>query len=302
MVFAIGETIYDIIFRQGIPEAARAGGSMLNSAVSLGRCGLEVEMITEVGEDRIGVLIQEFLTANGVETFLVAPVQGFKTPVSLAFLDEQGNAHYSFYKDYPEKRLNIAWPEPLPEDMVLFGSFYSLDPAIRAEIVPFIRAAGDSGALVFYDPNIRKNHLKEIRKLMPYIGENIALSSIVRGSEEDFMNLFGINGSEEIYNSIRSLGCHCLLLTRGEEGVVLLTDSIRMQLPALETNVVSTIGAGDSFNAGIIYGLSRKGIKAQELSNVGERDWREIIGYGLEFAAEVCGGFENYISDRRARG
>lgn len=302
MVYAIGETIYDIIFRKNEPVAARAGGSMLNTAVSLGRCGLKAGMITELGDDQVGGLIQSFLAGNGVETTLVHAIKGFRTPVSLAFLDEEGNAQYSFYKDYPKERLAIRWPEPQAGDLVLFGSFYSLDPAVRTEIIPFIRAASENGAMVFYDPNIRKNHLKALRKLMPSIGENISLSTIVRGSDEDFMNIFGLSDGAEIFNSIRSLGCGCLLITRGSAGAELFTDRIRIQLPAPETDAVSTIGAGDSFNAGIIYGLFKKEITVRELPEISEGDWRVIIGYGLEFAAEVCGGFENYIADRRPNG
>jgi fructokinase len=100
-VFTIGETILDIIFENGQPVAAKAGGSMLNSAVSLGRCGLQVEMLTELGEDKIGEMVKGFLNDNGVGTLFLKLAEGFKTPVSLAFLDEKGNAQYSFYKQYP---------------------------------------------------------------------------------------------------------------------------------------------------------------------------------------------------------
>ncbi len=197
-IFTIGETVYDIIFKNGQPEAARAGGSMLNSAVSLGRCGLKVEMITELGDDQVGKFVLDFLGNNGVSTSFIKPVGGFKTPVSLAFLDGSGNASYSFYKHYPENRLNMEWPEPKRGDVVLFGSFYSLDQAIRDRIISFVKKAKHNGALIIYDPNIRKNHLAEIRGLMHLVEENIALADIVRGSDEDFENLFGMTDSEKI--------------------------------------------------------------------------------------------------------
>jgi sugar/nucleoside kinase (ribokinase family) len=93
------------------PGQPGPGGSMLNTAVSLGRCGLEVEMITELGQDKIGQTVLEFLAENGVSTSFIQPADGFKTPIALAFLDEKGNAAYSFYIKYPENRLNLPWPE-----------------------------------------------------------------------------------------------------------------------------------------------------------------------------------------------
>jgi len=299
LVFAIGETVYDIIFDHDEPKAARAGGAMLNTAVSLGRKGLNVEMITELGNDRIGEMVLNFLRENGVSTSFTRPVKGFKTPVSLAFLDEQGNAHYSFYKNYPRERLNISWPSPASGDVVLFGSYYSLDPAVHSKIAGFIRSAKEAGALIVYDPNIRKNHLAEIRRLMPHLEENMALANIVRGSDEDFENLFGLNAGEMVFERLNQLSCKNLIYTCSDKGAEVFTEKIRFHVPAKKTEVISTIGAGDSFNAGIIYGLVKKGLTCVDLSQISEGDWKEIINDGIEFAAEVCGSYENYIKRQR---
>ena len=295
-IFTIGETVYDIIFKNGQPEAARAGGSMLNSAVSLGRCGLKVEMITELGDDQVGKLVLEFLGNNGVSTSFIKPAAGFKTPVSLAFLDGSGDASYSFYKHYPEDRLKIKWPEPKKGDVVLFGSFYSLNQAIRDRIVSFVKKAKHNGALIIYDPNIRKNHLAEIRRLMHLVEENITLADIVRGSDEDFENLFGMIDSEKIYEKVMKAGCRNLIITRGKWGAELLSPNYRFILPAREIQVVSTIGAGDAFNAGIIFGIATKKITVDDLVDISYESWKELIGFGIIFAADVCCGYDNYIS------
>lgn len=300
-IFTIGETVFDIIFRDGQPVAGKAGGSMLNTAVSLGRCGLTVEMLTELGNDTVGEMVLGFLKENGVGTSSLQPTAGFKTPVSLAFLDGQGNAHYSFYKHYPPDRfLNPpSFPhkrEPFGEpDVVLFGSFYSLDAAIRKEIVSFVKEAKRSGAIVIYDPNIRKNHLEAVKKLMPFVEENIALADITRGSDEDFENLFGLSDGEAVHARMKTVGSGYLIRTLGGRGAELFAGKTRLHIPAPEIDVVSTIGAGDSFNAGIIFGLVKKGVTAEGLINLGLDDWREIMQYGVRFAAEVCCGFDNYI-------
>jgi fructokinase len=297
-IFTIGETVYDIMFERGVPKAAKAGGAMLNSAVSLGRCGLRVEMITELGQDRIGAMVMEFLRENGVSTSFIRPGEGFKTPVAMAFLDERGDAQYSFYKNYPERRLEIDWPAPARGDVVLFGSFYSIDPAVHGMIAGFVAKAKNAGAMVVYDPNMRKNHLHEIGRLMPNLRENFGLADIVRGSDEDFINLFGKDDVEQVYHYLRDMGCGHLICTRSLKGAYLLSNELRHHVPAKNVQVVSTIGAGDSFNAGIIFGLVKKNLTGIDLSLVPGTDWAEVLGYGIEFASEVCASYDNYISKK----
>jgi len=300
-IFTLGETIYDIIFEQGQPKAARPGGSMLNTAVSLGRCGMKVEMITELGRDQLGQMVLDFLAENGVFTSFTRPVEGFKTPVSLAFLDEQGNAQYSFYQHYPENRLNMAWPEAGRGDVVLFGSFYSLDQAIRSKIVSFVKQARQNGAIIIYDPNIRKNHLGEIRKLMHLVEENIALADIVRGSDEDFENLFGTNNNDDVFARIREAGFKAVIITRNKKGVDLMTSSIKLHADVPAIRPKSTIGAGDAFNAGIIVGLVGRGLTNSDPALISLDTWNEVINSGIIFASDVCQTYDNYISNERGR-
>lgn len=297
MIYAIGETVYDIIFRDGTPVAARPGGSKLNSAVSLGRCGLDVEMITEIGDDTIGRLVINFLKDNGISTSFIHPAKGCKTPVSLAFLDENGNASYTFYKQYPARRLEVEWPVAGKGDIVLFGSFYCLDPAVRLKLIPFLQQAKDNGAFIVYDPNIRKNHLAEVRKMIRQVVENIALSGIVRGSDEDFLNLFGTHDTEKIFKKISSSGCNHLIITKGSDGAEFMSAGCHFSMPSVKISVVSTIGAGDAFNAGIIFGIVKKGINVDYLVNITEEDWTGILDYGINFAANVCSGYDNYVSE-----
>jgi fructokinase len=179
---------------------------------------------------------------------------------------------------------------------VLFGAFYSLDPAVRQKIAGFVEKAKQNQAFIIYDPNIRKSHLGETRKLMGYVDENFALSDIVRGSDEDFENLFGLTDGEKVFEHIRAAGCKYLIYTRNSQGAELFSDEVRAHVPAMKIKVVSTIGAGDSFNAGIIYGLVSKGLVCSDLSLVSRETWMELIGFGINFAAAVCGSYDNYIS------
>jgi fructokinase len=296
-IFAIGETVMDIIFdADHQPVAAKPGGSMLNSAVSLGRCGLNVEMITELGDDIIGRLILDFLKSNGVSVSCIKPLKKLKTPVSLAFLDHDGKADFSFYKQYPQERLNIVLPEIVRGDVVLFGSFYSLNDGVRQKVVPFLKKAKKSGAVIIYDPNLRKNHMEEIRQLMHLFDENLSLADIVRGSDEDFVNLFGLTQDRAIYEMVNHTGCRNLIITKGAKGADLLLDHLTLHVKTSRIKVISTIGAGDAFNAGLIYGLIKNGLTVQRPVNISREKWQEIIAYGIAFAGNVCGSYDNYIS------
>jgi len=172
----------------------------------------------------------DFLKENGVATSCIEPVTGFKTPVSLAFLDEKGNANYSFYKNYPNDRLNIHWPEVTKGDVILFGSYYSLMPGIRQKVFEFIKKAKQNGALVLYDSNIRKNHLHELNALMPFIMENIALADVIRGSDEDFLNLFGLKDDEAIFDLVKISGCENLILAKEKMGLIFFQEISEVML------------------------------------------------------------------------
>jgi fructokinase len=171
-----------------------------------------------------------------------------------------------------------------------------MDHLIRKKIIENVQKAKQNGGLILYDPNIRKNHLPEIREMMHLVEENINLADIVRGSDEDFENLFGLKDSREVFEHLKKMGCDCLIITKGRNGAELWSENCRLKVRSKNIDVVSTIGAGDAFNAGIIYGLCTKGITVHDLVQIKEDLWKEILGFGITFASEVCQRFDNYIS------
>jgi fructokinase len=124
-VIGIGETVLDIIFKEGQPVSAVPGGSAFNAIISLGRCGVNSTFISEAGNDRIGDCVINFLKDNGVNADNVNIFPDSKSPISLAFLDENNNADYIFYKDHPHDQLEFVYPEVNPDDIVIFGSFFA---------------------------------------------------------------------------------------------------------------------------------------------------------------------------------
>jgi fructokinase len=295
IIYAIGETLLDIIFRNNQPQAAKAGGAMLNSAVSLGRISLPVSFISEYGHDDVGNLIDNFLKENGVNTSSVHRYYDGNTALALAFLDEKNDAQYSFYKNYPAKRLDIKFPTTKNGDIVLCGSFYALSSEIRDKFKSFIQAAKKKGAIVIYDPNFRKSHLDELEILKPLIIENMQMASLVRGSDEDFRNIFSTENSEDSWEMVKKY-CKCMVYTSKTDGVYIRTSSFSGKFPVKEIKPVSTIGAGDNFNAGMIASFYRDNILNDDIENIGEKEWRKVISMAVEFASHVCLSYENYIS------
>jgi fructokinase len=299
-IYGIGETVFDIIFKDGQPQAAKAGGSVLNSVVSMGRMELPVSFISEYGQDDVGNLIDKFLRSNGVDTSFVHRYNEGSTSLALAFLNEKNDAHYTFYKDYPGKRLDINFPVITADDIVQCGSFYAIWPEIRDKFKNFIRSADENGAMVIYDPNFRKTHLSELNSLRPIIIENIKMASLLRGSDEDFKNIFDVNTADEAWESVKKY-CSCLIYTANAEGVFVRTASFSGKFPVQKIDPVSTIGAGDNFNAGMITALHRNKIKRADLENLSAEHWKEIILTAVSFATHVCLSYENYISNEFAK-
>ncbi len=296
-IFTIGETVYDIIFKNNQPIAAKAGGSALNTSVSLGRLGLEVSFISDLGKDIIGNNIIAFLNENGVSTGLIEQYPNRKTSIAIAFLDDNNDASYTFYKDFPDRRLEWITPEFEEGDIVMFGSFFAISAQLRPKLKEILIKAREEGCLIIYDPNFRKAHLHELGKLKPFIIENIALSDLVRGSDEDFHHIFGANSPAEAFERVMDNGCRNLLYTANRNDVSMMNQNHTSTgiVPVIQT--ISTIGAGDNFNAGLIWTLAQQEVCKKDLEHLHPKIMDRIIANGILFASEVCMSYENYISE-----
>lgn len=288
----------DIIFRNEQPIHALPGGSTFNAIISLGRAGVKTSFIGETGNDRVGRMIIQFLKDNGCDADCVNVYPDSKSPISLAFLNEQNDADYLFYKNHPNDRLDFTFPEVNPDDIVLYGSYYALNPVIRPQVKGFLDYAHDRGAILYYDVNFRASHQHEVMKLTPNLLENFELADIVRGSSEDFLILFKKDDPDVVYRSQIMFYTKKFIYTQAAAPVELRADGgLKKQYPVEPTETVSTIGAGDNFNAGLLYGLIRYGITRREMeTGLREEQWDQIIQCAQQFSAETCRSPYNYIS------
>lgn len=295
-VYTIGETVLDVIFKNNNPVSAKPGGSVLNSSVSLGRLGVDVSFISDYGSDEVGQLIDGFLLDNRVNTDLVVKFEQHKSALALAFLDEKNDASYSFYKDFPVKRLSGLNVNFSPSDYLLFGSFFAITDSIRESLLNILKSAKNAGVTIIYDPNFRRPHLHELDKVKPWIIENISFADVVKASDEDFNLIFQTDNPDDAYRKVVKSGCDYMIYTTGPEDVFLRTPQAEVQEAVKAVKTVSTIGAGDNFNAGVVWSLYNLDLHRDDLKNLDPGTWGIILKNGISFAAEVCMQYDNYIS------
>ena len=307
-IIGIGETILDIIFRKDAngewqPQKSVAGGSTFNSIITLGRLGMNTALVTELGDDQVGKEIIEFMHKYNISTNYIDIYNSKdgKTPISLAFLDENNNANYTFYHQFPADRLNVVMPLINEGDIIIFGSYFSVNPVLRHRIIEILEFAKTRKAIVYYDPNFRKAHAHKAMMLMPSIIENLEYANIVRGSDEDFETLYKLNDPEKIYIDKIKFYCPNFIYTRGGQGIEFYCEQghRHFDAPSIGKPII-TIGAGDTFNAGIIFGLIRQNVTLDNLNKLTLDEWAPILQYALNFSSQVCMSQENYLPEEIA--
>ena len=135
-------------------------------------------------------------------------------------------------------------------------------------------------------------------KLTPNILDNLEMADIVRGSVEDFEVMFRKTDPDVIYRSQIAFYTKKFIYTRGAEPVELRADGgLKKQYPVAKTETLSTIGAGDNFNAGFVFGLIKYGITRDVIEQgLTEQQWDGVIACAQQFSANVCQSLENSVS------
>lgn len=286
----------DILFRHMQPEAAVPGGSCFNSIISLGRAGVPSVFVGYTGGDIVGRQTVDFLNENGVCTDYFEARQDEKSAISLAYLNEQGDADYVFYKPTPRVSASSPIPSFEPDDVMLYGSYYAICSSTHSQVDRLLGAAAEAKAIVYYDLNFRRSHQHELEELLPVIHDNFHRSTIVRGSADDFEVMYGDRDARRIYDKHIREHCPIFICTSGPGLITVCTPSLCIDYPVPSVETVSTVGAGDNFNAGFVYALLKEGIVKKDLPTLSEEVWHRLLASGCRFAAEVCQSRFNSIS------
>lgn len=258
-VLTLGEALTDIVIRPGRDAVEIPGGSPMNVAVALGRLGHESHLLTQLGRDARGDQIARHVSDSGVRFTKGSVSDAFPTSHAKATIGEFGAATYEF---------SIRW-EPsltgLPNDVeaVHFGSIGAvIDPG--AGTMREAVAALKERAIVSFDPNARPSLMGAPADARKVIESCVEHADIVKASDEDIAWLYGTSELESIARSWLERGARIVCVTRGGEGAVGFSHAARAGCPRREVPVVDTVGAGDTFSAGIIDALSRMGLLGVE--------------------------------------
>lgn len=295
-IYTVGEAIYDIIFENRKPIDAKVGGAMINTSITLGRLGLPIHYVGDTAQDVVGDIMVDFLKENHVDVQHFTRYDNSKSRLALAFIDDKNAPRYSFYKIKTDQKIHLDFPEVNKDDIILYGSFYGIKVDVRGQLVDFLLKARKVGAILIYDPNFRPNHSSLLSAVMPYIEENIRFADIAKGSNEDFELIFGKDNYIDVVHRLKKVGMKRLIYTQNERGIDVHLPDQDFHKDVSKLNPVSAVGAGDTFNAGLIYYLYKNNISRDELLEMGRSQWNDMLDIADHFAANVCMSTENYIS------
>ncbi|NNG20803.1 carbohydrate kinase [Naumannella sp. ID2617S] len=249
-VLCVGEALIDVVDQHG-QVAEHVGGSLLNVTCGLARLGHDATIQAWFARDERGARLRGWATESGAE---IAPgtEEAERTPVAYAKLDLHGHATYTFDLDWQVPRL----PDSAAYDHLHTGSIAcTLEPG-GSQVVQAVRQMREHGT-VSYDPNVRPALMEEARAVLGRIEELIGLADVVKASDEDIEWLYGDAPLETVIRKWRGLGPALIVVTRGPWGALasLAADEDLLKLDQINVKVADTVGAGDSFMAGLISGL-----------------------------------------------
>ena len=291
MLLCCGEALIDMIPTPTASGQAgyvpHVGGAVFNTAIALGRLGAQTGMLTGLSTDLFGQQLMASLHANHVDTSLVVTSDRLST---LAFVQlTDGNASYTFFDENSAGRmLDRADMPMLPDDVsTLYFGGISLTCEPGAEAYAALQEREAAARVVMLDPNIRPGFIRDIGRYRDRLDRMIALSDIVKVSDEDLNWIYpGPQSLVEKLDFVRQAGPSVVILTRGGAGATaFLKDGTKVSVPVDRVDVVDTIGAGDTFNAGVLAKLAELGllIKAS-LAAIDPDPMREALRFGTQVA------------------
>ncbi|TPI29096.1 carbohydrate kinase [Mesorhizobium sp. B3-2-1] len=290
MILCCGEALIDMLPRtttQGEPAfAPYVGGAVFNTAIALGRLGAPAGFFSGLSSDLFGGQFREALGASKVSSTYA---HTSPRPTTLAFVRlNNGQATYTFYDENTAGRMLTI--DDLPQlggeiEAMLFGAISLISEPAGSAYEEFMRREHEARVMML-DPNIRPNFIPDKAKHLGRIREMMAMADIVKLSDED-LNWFGEAGShEDVVRNWLDRGPKLIVVTHGSEGAVGYSKQHRVTVMPETVKVVDTVGAGDTFNAGILASLHEQGLLTKAaISGLSEDAIRKALALGAKAAA-----------------
>lgn len=292
MIICCGEALIDMIpatTSDGqVSFTPHAGGAVFNTAIALGRLGRTTGFVTGLSNDLFGTQLMQALRVSHVDC---SHVIRSDLPTTLAFVElTNGQARYTFYDENTAGR--SLTPDQLPElpataEALYFGGI-SLISEPCAEFYAALAEREADTRLIMIDPNIRAAFVHDEARYRTRLARMIAVADIVKVSDEDLDWI--VPGDAELEIKARTLcasGPHAVIVTRGAEGAfAVIGQGDKITVPAQKVAVVDTVGAGDTFNAGVLAKLAEEGLLCKaKVSQIDADALRAALGAGVQVAA-----------------
>lgn len=251
-VTVVGEALIDVVTTSD-GQVEHPGGSPANVAYGLGRLGVTTGLLTAIAPDARGTAIEDHLGSAGV-TLLPGSKSLTRTPSATAILAPDGSATYDF---------DISWdlaptpPAYFPKILHTGSIATFLSPGAIA--VKALLEQAHRHCMITYDPNIRPALLGSHTEAKAIFEELVALTDVVKLSDEDAQWLYPRKSLDETAAHILSLGTRLTVITKGAEGSQFTSADANISIPAVKTTVADTIGAGDSYMSALILGFLTRG-------------------------------------------
>lgn len=260
----LGELLVDFIAHEaGVPAgeatswSALPGGAPANVAVGAARLGVPTSFLGKVGDDPFGRMLERALAAEGVETSGLRFEKGARTALAFVSLGDDGERSFHFYRHpsadmlYRPDEVDL---EAVRQARVLhFGSISLIAEPSRSATLAAVEAAREAGVTVTFDPNLRLDLWPGADEALSGIFAAMGQAHVVKLSEEELEFVAG--GVGETYARELARELDLLVITRAAKGALLIAGDTTQEVPAFETNVVDTTGAGDSFMAALVAGI-----------------------------------------------
>ncbi len=264
MILCCGEALIDMLPREtAAGEAAfapHAGGAVFNTAIALGRLGAPSGFFTGLSTDLFGQILQDTLAASHVDTALCARSG---RPTTLAFVKlVDGQASYAFYDENTAGRmLSHADLPAIPAGIgtLFFGGISLVNDPAAASYEALQARAAQAGRVTMIDPNIRPGFITDEGAYRARIARMIARADLVKLSDEDLHWLAGPGDPVALARGLLDAGPRVVFLTEGASGARAITATQDSFVAATRVTVADTVGAGDTFNAGVLASLHRAG-------------------------------------------
>ncbi|SMX37299.1 carbohydrate kinase family protein [Octadecabacter ascidiaceicola] len=286
MILACGEALIDMLPRKSAEGedcfAPYPGGAVFNTAIGLGRLGVDAQFFCGMSADFLGDILRGALDDSGVDH---TPSPRMVAPCTVAFVKlVDGQATYAFYDENSAMRSLTAAPET--EANALFFGGISLVGNGCGDVYEALMLRESPRRVTMIDPNIRPSFIKDVGAYRGRIDRMMAAADIIKLSDEDLHWLEGEGDLAELARGLVAKGAKLVCITQGADGVTGYTANHEVFVPSERAEVVDTVGAGDTFNAGTLAGLDRMGcLTKNRIANLTEDEIREALHLGVRVAA-----------------